>query len=66
MRRVPVLRQGAAVRILVDLSSDPSGRVSGRVAVADEPSAPFSGWLELLRLLEDRVHDQPQEDAWDG
>jgi hypothetical protein len=45
------------VRILLDLASDDEGRVSGRVAVAGEPPVPFSGWLELLRLLEVRTEE---------
>jgi hypothetical protein len=45
------------VRFLLDLTSDDEGRVSGEVAVAGGPSIPFSGWLELLRLLEDRTQE---------
>jgi hypothetical protein len=49
------------VQYLVDLSTDQDGRVSGQVATADESPVPFSGWLELLRLLEDRADSQPQK-----
>ena len=45
------------MRFLLDLTSDDEGRVSGAVAAAGEPPTPFSGWLELLRLLEDRAHE---------
>lgn len=60
--------QGAPVRFLVDLSSDADGRVSGEVAMADGPPVPFSGWLELLRVLEGRADDTTnrQENPWDG
>jgi hypothetical protein len=57
------------VRILVDLERDPDGRVSGRIAGDDQQPVTFSGWLELLRLLEDRADASPQnrqETPWDG
>jgi hypothetical protein len=67
-RRTPVAHPGA-VRILVDLERDPDGRVSGRIAGDDQQPVTFSGWLELLRLLEDRADASPQnrqETPWDG
>jgi hypothetical protein len=45
------------VRFLLDLVSDDEGRVSGSVALAGEPPTPFSGWLEMLRLLEVRTEE---------
>jgi hypothetical protein len=65
------------VRFLVELTRGAGGRVSGQVAAADGPPAPFSGWLELLRLLEDGMgahgrdgsvpdQDDAQEATWDG
>jgi len=49
------------VRFLLDLTSDDEGRVSGEVARAGEPPTPFSGWLELLRLLEDRTEEHRRQ-----
>jgi hypothetical protein len=40
-----------------EMSRDRDGRVSGRVSVAGDAPVPFSGWLELLRLLEDCTED---------
>ena len=64
------------MRFVVDLSRGEGGRVSVQVAVADAAPTPFSGWLELLRLLEDgadpldrgdRATGGPaQETTWDG
>jgi len=47
------------VRFVLDLSTGDGGRVSGQVSTADGPAVPFSGWLELLRLLEDGVGPPP-------
>lgn len=55
--RRPRTRRVGAVRFVVELDMDQDGRVSGQVAAAGSPSTPFSGWLELLRLLEDRADD---------
>jgi hypothetical protein len=44
------------VRFLVDISHDgDDDRVVGHVAREGQEPVPFSGWLELLRLLEDRA-----------
>jgi hypothetical protein len=43
------------VRFLVDISRDGDGRVTGHVEGSGDGPVPFSGWLELLRLLEDRA-----------
>jgi hypothetical protein len=43
------------VRFLVDISRDGEGRVTGHVEGSGDEPIPFSGWLELLRLLEDRA-----------
>ena len=68
MRAASSPSHAAPVRFLVDLSSDADGRVSGEVAVADQPPVPFSGWLELLRVLEDRADHRTngQENPWDA
>ena len=62
MRRRTPVRHSPGVEFLVELSQDSSGRVSGRVVPADQPPAGFSGWLELLRLLEDQVGDPRADD----
>ncbi len=69
MRTGPSLPHARPVRFLVDLERDQDGRVSGSVAADDQQPVPFSGWLELLRLLEDRADASPQnrqETPWDG
>lgn len=40
-------------RFLLDIGRDDEDRVCGHVAREGEIPVPFSGWLELLRLLED-------------
>jgi hypothetical protein len=40
---------------LVDISRDGDGRITGHVEGSNGGAIPFSGWLELLRLLEDRA-----------
>lgn len=53
------------MQFLVELDQDGDGRVSGLVTAGMTAPVAFSGWLELLRLLEDSVgsdtrgaHDQ--------
>lgn len=48
------------MRLGVELSQSEDGTVSGVVTRADE-AVPFSGWLELLELLEAAL--DPQERA---
>ena len=43
------------VQFRVELDHDEEGRISGEVVAGGAPAMPFSGWLELLRLLEDAV-----------
>jgi hypothetical protein len=43
------------VRFIVDIRRDGDGRVTGHVEGTGNTIVPFSGWLELLRLLEDRA-----------
>ena len=49
------------VRFVVELASAAGGRVEGSIR-RDEvrESVPFSGWLELLRLLEAHLVEAPQ------
>jgi hypothetical protein len=54
------------VQVLVEIRSDVDGRVHGSVTRPDGVAAPFAGWLDLLRLLEDCAtsHDNThQEDG---
>jgi hypothetical protein len=37
---------------MVDIGSDADGRVAGSVTAVGERPLAFTGWLELLRLLE--------------
>jgi hypothetical protein len=40
---------------MVDIASDADGRVAGSVTAVGDRPLPFTGWLELLRLLEGPV-----------
>jgi hypothetical protein len=55
--------QGRAVRFVLELRSDDDGRVAGEVTGGDRPPTAFSGWLELLRVLEDRTQTTTVEDG---
>jgi hypothetical protein len=52
-------------RFLLDIGRDGDDRVCGHVAHDGGVPVPFSGWLELLRLLEDLADDtaNPHEGA---
>jgi hypothetical protein len=43
------------VRVLLDIRRDGDGRVVGRVTGPGGAPERFSGWLELLHLLEDHA-----------
>ena len=47
-------------RYLLDIGRDDEDRIIGQVTRAGEAPVAFSGWLELLRLLEDRA-DGPDD-----
>jgi hypothetical protein len=50
------------VRVLLDIRRDGDGRVIGEVTQRGGAPTRFSGWLELLHLLEDHADDMiPQE-----
>jgi hypothetical protein len=55
MRPGPSPAHHLTVRFLVDISRDGDGRITGHVEGSGGGPVPFSGWLELLRLLEDRA-----------
>jgi hypothetical protein len=48
-------------RYLLDIGRDDEDRIIGQVARAGEAPVAFSGWLELLRLLEDRADGTDDE-----
>lgn len=52
MRRQARAAQSVAVRVLLDIRRQGDGRVIGHVTPPSGAPAPFSGWLELLHLLE--------------
>ena len=48
--------QGPIVRLLLELNPAPGGRLEGRVGTpADDSWAPFSGVLELLKVIEETL-----------
>ena len=47
--------EGASVRFQLDCISDSGGRLEGTLAWEGREPVPFSGTLELLRLLEDHT-----------
>jgi hypothetical protein len=47
------------VRMRIEIELAPGPPPSGVVAVEHGPARPFTGWLELLRLLGDAVEAQP-------
>jgi hypothetical protein len=48
--------QTPIVRLLLELDPTPDGRLEGRIGIqASDSSTPFSGVLELLKVLEDTL-----------
>ncbi|HKH06012.1 MAG TPA: hypothetical protein VKA65_12660 [Acidimicrobiales bacterium] len=50
-------------RYLLDIGRDDDDRVAGMLSRAGETPVAFSGWLELLRLLEDRAELASADDG---
>ena len=55
MRRGGPLGHAPGVQLHLDIDQDEDGRVHGQVAADQAEPVAFSGWLELLRLLEGAV-----------
>jgi hypothetical protein len=54
------------VRVLLDIRRDGDGRVVGHVTGPGGEPEQFSGWLELLHLLEDHADGMiPQQEGSD-
>jgi hypothetical protein len=53
----PVRHGGLVPRFILEIERDGDDRVTGRLAREGRWSMPFSGWLELLQLLEDLADD---------
>lgn len=64
MRAPAPTSQGARVRLLLELDGDADGRVTGLIGPVDGPASPFSGWLELLRLLEGCIGQDGASAPW--
>jgi hypothetical protein len=57
---------GERVRFVVELRRTPPGGVEGEVVREDSTTAErFSGWLELLRILESFERETPGNDNAD-
>jgi hypothetical protein len=54
-----------AVRVLLDIGRDGDGRVVGRLWLPGGAPTRFSGWLELLHLLEGPADDGSSEEGSD-
>jgi hypothetical protein len=62
-RSVVAAHAGAVQRFLLDIGRDDDDRVAGMLARAGETPVAFSGWLELLRLLEDHAELASADDG---
>ncbi len=49
--------ESGAVRVLLDIRRDGEGRIVGHVRRQAGAPVRFSGWLELLHLLEDHADE---------
>jgi hypothetical protein len=61
MRRERHLRHAdPTMRIVVDVERSGSGRIVGTVTADGRHPDPFEGWLDFVRLLEDRIDPAPK------
>ena len=49
--------------IVINLERGPDGQPAGHLRARPGSAAPFTGWLDLIRLLEDQL---PAADGQDG
>jgi hypothetical protein len=62
MRAERTAEHSRTVRVLLDIRRDGDGRVIGEVTRRGGAPKRFSGWLELLHLIEDHADETtPQE-----
>ena len=47
-------------QILIQIEQGPDGQPAGRLTTATGHVAAFTGWLHLIRLLEDQLARAPQ------
>lgn len=66
MRGAGLAAHGGVVRVLVEMRRDGGGRVTG--VVTPDGGAPrcFTGWLELLHLLEAHTDSDDGQQGADG
>ena len=60
MRVVGSIPQGLWVQFRLEIERDGDAKVAGEVTAAGGHPTRFSGWLELLRLLELGLHDDTE------
>jgi hypothetical protein len=65
MRTHAAAAESRGVRVLLDIRRDGDGRVVGRLALPGGAPVRFSGWLELLHLLEGHADDGSPEEGTD-
>lgn len=51
------------VRFVLDVHRDPDGRLEGEISPQGESPQPFSGTLDLLRVLEDHTTADPSVES---
>jgi hypothetical protein len=52
--------------IVITLQRGPGGEPVGQLRAGPGPAAPFTGWLHLIRLLEDQLRQPPPETSAAG
>ena len=57
MRTRASFTHSGAVRFIVEMQSDAAGSVHGTVTPDGRDPSAFSGWLDLIRQLEERTDD---------
>lgn len=57
MRTAGLSGDDSLVRFIIELVNDPEAGLFGSVEPEGQPPIEFSGWLSLIRLLEDRMQE---------
>jgi hypothetical protein len=53
-------------KIVINLKRGPDDQPTGQLTTGSGQIIPFTGWLNLIRVLEDELHQSPQPSSVDA
>jgi len=53
-------------KIVINLERGPDDQPTGQLTTGSGQAIPFTGWLNLIRVLEEELRQSPQSSSADG